>query len=320
MIPRQKLVISGSIAIDRIMGFDGKYSNLIKPDHIDVLSISVLLNDMVVARGGVAANIAYTLALLEEKAILMGSVGPDAAEYLQLLADSGIDVSYVKRSMFPTATFTVFTDAENNQVGGFYPGAMADDKERSLAQFKDEKILVVISPDDPDTMDFLVTQCIVYNLPFLYDCGQQVTNSSGESLKKGVLGAEVLIVNEYELALLSEKIHMTIEEIKAHVPICITTLGEKGSVIEGARVAEPINIPIVSPTQIADPTGAGDAYRAGFLYGYVRRLNLKTCGQLGALTAAYALENKGTQEHSYSKNDFLDRYKDIFGELTDEGV
>lgn len=305
---KKDIVISGSIAIDRIMNFSNRYKDIIKPDKIHILSVSIFLDNLKNSHGGVGSNIAYSLALLGEKPTLIGSVGPDAKSYIEKLTKIGIDTKSVFFSKLPTASFNVITDLDNNQIGGFYPGAMYDSKKSSFKKFKDKDALFVISPDDPKLMNRLIDECQKYKLKMLYDFGQQVTNSSKEFLIKGIKTAEIVIANDYEMSVLSDKIKLTLNQIKKIVPICITTLGSKGSIIEGKNIKTPIKIKSVKPKKIIDPTGAGDAFRSGFIYGYLRNWDLKICGQLGSLLATYAVETQGTQEHRFSKNEFAKRF------------
>jgi len=311
---KTQLIISGSIAIDRIMNFSDHYKNLIKPDKIHVLSISVFLEKIKNTYGGNGANISYSLALLGEKPTLIGSVGPDAKDYIKKLDKAGVNIDSVFFSPLPTASFNVMTDLDDNQIGGFYPGAMYDSKHSSFKSWKDQDTFFIISPDDPKLMNRLVDECQKYKLRMFFDFGQQVSNSSAEFLKKGVLFAEVLIANDYEMSVLSEKIKLTQNEIKKIVPICITTLGAKGSLIEGKNVKKPIKINSAKPKAVIDPTGAGDAFRAGFLYGYIRGYDLHICGQMGSVTAAYAVETYGTQEHSFTKKEFIKRYNENYNQ------
>lgn len=291
------------------MNFAGSYKDLIKPDKIHVLSISVFLKKMADTHGGVAANIAYTLALLGEKPILLGSVGTDAKGYMRRLRAKGVNTRFVHESQLPTAAFNVITDVDDNQVGGFYPGAMFDSQSLSFVSWKGRNVFCVISPHDPTAMRRQVKECVRFNLPYFYDVGQQVSNLDGDDLAAGVKSAHLVIVNDYELAVLCEKAKINPSELKARVPVVITTLGKKGSVIEGKSVPKPIKIKSAKPTQVVDPTGAGDAYRAGFLYGFVRGFDLKVCGQMGAVAAVYAIEKHGTQEHVFTRGEFSKRYE-----------
>jgi adenosine kinase len=308
------IVLCGSIAIDRIMNFQGSYKDLIQPDKIHVLSLSVLIDQLTNSDGGTAANIAYSLSLLGEKPTLLSSIGPDGAPYLAKLSKLGIDTSHVHTSKLPTATFTVLTDRDDNQVGGFYPGAMSDSETATLASWQGKGAIVVISAHDPKAMKKQIEECQKYKLTLVYDIGQQVSNVPSEDLLEGIKTATILIVNDYELSLLAKRTNQTEADILKQVPVVITTLGSQGSRVEGRSVPTPISIGIIPHVTPLDPTGAGDSYRAGFLYGYRRNWDLKTSCQLGATVAAYAVETQGTQEHSFTKDSLAKRYQQAFNE------
>jgi adenosine kinase len=310
---KPSLIICGSVALDRIMNFSGSYKDLIQPDKLHVLSVSVLLEKMEETRGGVGANIAYNIAVLGEEPVLFDSVGSDAGDYIKDLAAGGVNTKYMHISHLPTASFNVMTDSDDNQVGGFYPGAMSDADSLSLKSWAGQDVLVCISAHDPGSMRRQVAECQQYGLPFVYDPGQQVSNSPAEDLKAGAEAADVLIVNDYELGVLCEKAGLSPEAIKAKTPIVITTLGKDGSVIEGAKLDAPVKIPAAKPAQVTDPTGAGDAYRSGFLYGYLRQWQLPACGRLGAVVASFAIEQHGTQAR-FSKEEVIKRYQETFNE------
>jgi adenosine kinase len=307
------IILCGSIAIDRVMNFEGSYKDLIKPDKIHVLSLSVFLKELQDTPGGVGANIAYSLALLGEKPILLGSVGKDAASYMEKLSSMGIVTSHLHYSERATASFNVITDQDDNQVGGFYPGAMFDSDALSFLPWKDDEAFFVISPHDPKAMKRQVQECKENNLRYFYDVGQQVSNISSEDIWEGVSSAELLIVNDYEFSIICDKTKKTAEEIKQIVPVVVITLGKEGSRIEGKNVQQSLMIQSAKVTDVIDPTGAGDAFRSGFLYGYVRGMDLHVCGQMGSVAAVYAVEKRGTQEHSYTKEQFIQRYSDNFG-------
>lgn len=312
------IIISGSIAIDRIMSFSGHYKDHIRPEKLDTLSISIFLNELTDAPGGVGANIAYSLALLGEAPVLLGAVGPDGLTYMERLAHHGVVIKHVHESKLPTASFNVITDDDQNQVGGFYPGAMFDSDELSFAPWKDESPLVVVSPHDPKAMRRQVAEAKEWGLQLCYDIGQQVSNLSGEEMTEGIQAAHILILNEYEMSVLSTKTGYSVDKIKATVPIVITTLGKEGSVIEGMDVPEAIHVGVVAPKQVADPTGAGDAFRAGFLYGFARKWPLKASAQLGAVCATYAIETLGTQGHTFDRKEVAIRYHAAFNEALPE--
>jgi adenosine kinase len=307
-------VISGSIAIDRIMSFAGQYRDHLQPDKLDSLSISLFLDQLHDSHGGVGANIAYSLALLGEEPHLLGSVGPDAALYLEKLARCGVNIKYIHESQLPTASFNVMTDSNQNQIGGFYPGAMFDSDSLTLEPWRESEAIIVVSPHDPKAMRRQVAQCRQWNLRLCYDVGQQVSNLSAGEMAEGVAAAEVLIMNDYEMSALAKKLGRSLADIKADVPVVVTTLGQEGSVIEGASVPAPIRVGVAAVQQVADPTGAGDAYRAGFLYGLARKGDLRTCARLGAVCAAYAVEQLGTQTHAFTLETVAQRFEATFKE------
>ncbi len=298
------------------MNFGGRYREHIRPDKLDSLSISIFLNELKDAYGGVGANIAYSLALLGDEPILLGSAGRDAVVYLEKLAKDGVNIKYVFESELPTASFNVITDTDQNQVGGFYPGAMFDSDALSFEPWKNHRPIVVVAPHDPKAMKRQVQECRDWGLRLMYDIGQQVSNLPGDEMREGVNAAEILILNDYELAVLSKKTNLDVNDIKNTVPIVVTTLGKKGSRIEGKKVPKAIEVGIAAPKQVADPTGAGDAYRSGFLYGYARDWPLKACAQLGAVCGTYAIETMGTQAHTFTAQDIAKRYKSVFKEET----
>ncbi len=310
---KAQIVVCGSIAIDRIMNFSGHYRELIESSKIEVLSVSVLVDSLDISQGGTGANIAYNLAALGEAPVLLGAVGADAADYLERLAKLGVDVSGVYQSRLATASFNVLTDSAGNQVGGFYPGAMSDAELLSFAPWAGKDALVCLSAHDPVAMRRMVAECAEKGLRLVYDPGQQVSNISGDDLRAGVEAAEVVIVNEYELSLLSKKTGLSEADLRATVPVLISTHGEHGSVIGGKEHSEPVKIASAKPANITDPTGAGDAYRAGFLYGYLRQWEPRKCGQLGSVVASFALEQHGTQAE-LSPADIARRYQENFNE------
>lgn len=294
------------------MNFNGSYADLIKPDKIHVLSLSVLVDNLTHSRGGVATNIAYNLALLGDHPIVLGSVGKDALAYINDLKKIGVNTDHIHQSHLPTATFTVLTDKNNNQVGGFYPGAMSDTKDLSLKSWEGTHTLAVVSANDPVLMSRLVSESHKYGLELIYDPSQQVSNCTGADLKAGVMAASILMVNDYELSVLCAKTGLTETQIKEIVPLIVTTLGKDGSILSGKSIATPIQIPVISGLNPIDPTGAGDAYRGGFLYGYSRGWEPVICAELGTVMASYTIELVGTQTHSPSKDEIITRYKKAF--------
>jgi adenosine kinase len=308
---KPSVVICGSIAIDRIMSFTGHYRELINPEKLHVLSLSMLLDNLKDSPGGIGANVAYSLAQLGEKPVLVGSVGHDAEAYIKSLDELGIDTSHVHFSELATASFNVFTDSDDNQVGGFFQGAMSDSETVSFAPWQGQNILAVICANNPEAMNRQVEECKQMNMRMVFDPGQQVTDNVVD-MAKGIANAEVVLVNEYELGILSLKTNQTPEELKKHIPVLITTFGKDGSIIEGSKLSEPLHIG-VAKTDPIDPTGAGDAYRAGFLYGYLRQWDLLKCGQLGATVASFIIEKHGTQQ-PFTRQSIIERYKQNFKE------
>lgn len=310
---KPQIIVSGSIAIDRIMTFKGHYRDLIEPAKLHVLSVSVLVESAETAEGGIGANITHNLAGLGEKPILLGSVGEDARDYVKDLESRGIDISHVHFSKLGTASFNVLNDVEGNQVGGFYPGAMSDADSLEFKPWSDQDALFWVAAHDPVAMRRQTDECLSGKLRLGYDPGQQVSNVSGDDLKAGIEAAEIVIINEYELEVVLSKTDYIVEDLKRKVPLFITTKGEKGSEIAGTRAKEPVSIDSVKPTKLVDPGGAGDAYRGGFLYGYLRQWDIKQCGQLGSVLASFVIEQMGPQI-KISPAAIMERYKSKFNE------
>jgi len=311
-----KIVCNGSIAYDYLMTFPGYFKEHIMPQHLDSISLSFLVDTMVKQRGGVAPNIAYTMALLGEKPYLMGTAGEDFEDYRQWLVSKGVDCAYVK--VIPgvfTASFFANTDLANNQISSFYTGAMAYAATYSLDVLTEKPDLMVISPNDPTGMDNYVKECRAKNIPYLYDPSQQIVRLSDEQLRRGVESAQSLFVNEYEFELIQKHTGLTSDQIRNSVEVLVVTMAEKGSMIYSK--GKEYVIPVVPVEQIVDPTGVGDAFRGGFLKGICMNADLQTCGQMGSVAAAYCLEQRGTQNHHYSPADFVTRYRKYFD---DQGV
>ncbi len=305
------IIITGSIAYDYLMSFPGYFKDQILPDKLDTISLSFLVDTMVKQRGGVAPNIAYTMALLGEKPKLMATVGDDFDEYRRWLEDRGIDTQNVRKveGKF-TASFFVNTDLSNNQIASFYTGAMADSASLSISDLNGEADYVVISPNDPTAMRKYVRECCDLKIPYLYDPSQQVARNPHEDLREGVECAAALFANEYEFELLQKHTGISAEKMIAGIPLVVVTLAEKGAAVysDGKK----FEIGIVPTDHIVDPTGVGDAFRGGFLRGYRLGLDSQICGQMGALAATYCLEQKGTQNHFYTAQEFIRRYRQHF--------
>jgi adenosine kinase len=317
------IVITGSIAYDYLMHFPGDFLDHVKPDRIQKLSLSFLVDDMIKQRGGCAPNIAYTLALLGERPLILGTAGEDFPEYGAWLESQGVDTSAIKvvPDVF-TASFFATTDEGLNQIASFYTGAMAYARTLSFHDLVQPVDLTIVSPNDPEAMDKYPRECRELGIPYVYDPSQQVVRADGELLRAGVQGADILIVNDYEYELLKDRTGMSDDDIRrAVVRAVIVTLGAEGAVIWAAtspggsdRDWEENRIKAAKPGTILDPTGVGDAFRGGLLKGLALGLPWTQCGRLGSVAAVYVLETKGPQAHSFSLQEFTARYIENFGE------
>ncbi|MBU1660040.1 MAG: carbohydrate kinase family protein [Chloroflexi bacterium] len=305
------IILTGSVAYDYLMTFPGLFRDHILPDKLDSISLSFLVDSMVRLRGGIAPNIAYTLALLGGKPRVMATVGEDFAEYRTFLENAGVDTTLM--TVVPgvyTASFFCNTDQSNAQIASFYPGAMGHAAQLSFHDLAEKPDLVLISPNDPAAMNKYVGECRELGIPYLYDPSQQIPRLSGEDLRKGVKGAESLFVNDYEFSLIQKHTGMRESEIVEGLRFMVVTHGQQGAAIYAE--GEEMSVPVVPPKHIADPTGVGDAFRGGFLTGYSHGLNLEICGKMGALSATYCLEAMGTQEHRFSVQEFITRFREHF--------
>jgi len=304
------VIITGSIAFDYLMSFPGRFAEHILPDQIEHLSVSFLVDEMQRLRGGTAPNIAYSLALLGERPRVMGTAGQDFGEYRAWLEQNGVDTSLIREEadLF-TASFFANTDQDGNQIASFYTGAMARARELSLRGLKAD--LVTISPNDPEAMVKYPAECRELGLPYLYDPSQQIIRLSGGDLRAGLEGCSLLVVNEYEFGMLREKTGLSEEAIHAApARACVVTLGA-----EGARIwagDDVYDIPIVPPERADDPTGVGDAFRAGLIKGLALDLPWDLAGRMGALAATYTLEQPGPQSHHYTLPQFVARFREHF--------
>ena len=308
------VVITGSIAFDYIMSFPGLFRDHILPDKLDTISLSFLVDSMRRERGGVAPNIAYNLSLLGERPRVMGTVGQDFSDYRVWLEEHNVDTSAILTLEDDfTASFFCSTDLDNNQIANFYTGAMS---KASLLSFKDRDTssidIVVISPNDPGAMVQYVRECRELGLPYMYDPSQQIIRLSGEELREGIEGATVLIVNEYEFGMIENKTGLSLGQITGLVETVIITQGEDGSLIISGD--DRYDIPVVRPRELAEPTGVGDGYRAGILKGFVHDYAWAISGRLGSLVAAYVLEQHGTQNHAFTPPEFVQRFREEFGD------
>jgi adenosine kinase len=304
-------VVTGSIAYDYLMSFPGKFTEHFLPEHMSRVSLSFLVDTMDKRRGGCAPNIAYTLALLGERPRLLATAGQDFGDYRRWLEAARVDTSLVKEvaDRF-TASFFCSTDVESNQIASFYTGAMANAGELSFRDVPDCG-LAIISPNDPGAMLQYSEECRVLGIPYIWDPGQQCARMSGDELREGLVGATIVISNDYELELIRQKTGLDEAGILAHSGALVVTRGEHGcSVLERNRQTD---VPAVPPHRLVDPTGVGDAFRGGFLKGMARGASYTVCAQIGSVAATYALEHLGGQSHAFTWPEFLERYELHFG-------
>jgi adenosine kinase len=308
-----RIIVTGSIAYDYVMVFPGHFQDHILPEKMHVLSVSFLVESMKRLRGGTAPNIAYNLALLGESPEVVGTVGEDFAEYRAWLESKGVNTQGIKviDGDF-TASCFINTDLRHNQITAFYPGAMSKASTLSLQGMGlSNEDLVLIAPNDPAAMAGHTEECTRLGIPYLYDPSMQAPRMTAAELETGFQGAKVLTGNDYEFGMMAEKLGITESQLRRRVPITVMTKGEAGALItvDGAEY----EIPPARPTAVVDPTGAGDAFRAGLVAGMARGFSWPVIGRLGALAGVYAIEQTGTQHHSYSITEFVDRYRANFG-------
>ena len=309
-----KLVVTGSIAFDYLMSFPGKFTEHLLPEHMHRVSLSFLVDSMDKRRGGCAPNIAYTLALLGERPVVMATAGQDFGDYRAWMEAAGIDTSHVR--VVPdrfTASFFCSTDQASNQIASFYTGAMANAGElsfRTVPGLKGDG-LVIISPNDPDAMVQYAQECSTLGIRYIWDPGQQCARMDGTQLGEGLTGAFMVIVNDYEFELLRQKTGMSEQAVQDEVEVLVITRGDQGcSVFAGGTRTD---VPAVPPVRIADPTGVGDAFRGGFMKGLATGASYEECARLGSVAATYALEHLGGTSHAYSLDEFNARYAAHYG-------
>ncbi len=308
-----KILVSGSIAFDRIMDFPGRFKEHIIPEKIHVLSVSFHMNSLKEKFGGTAGNIAYNLTLLKEEPIVLATAGNDFEAYKKWLEGKNISTKHIKIFDDFTASAHIMTDLDDNQITGFHPGAMKIASENSIEDIKKEfgdELFGIISAGNVDDMLYYAREYQRLNIPYIFDPAQQIPIIGMDQLKYAIQGAKIFIGNDYEIDLVLKKTRLTKEDILKKTEHVITTKGENGSVIETKEGAH--KIPAAKPKEMKDPTGAGDAYRAGLLKGLLGDYSLDQTGRIASLAAIYPIEHYGTQEHSYTSSEFIMRYKENF--------
>ena len=304
-------LICGSYAYDTIMVFPDRFKNHILPDKVHMLNVSFMVPDMRREFGGCAGNIAYNLKLLGGEPLPMGTVGNDFAQYAEWMDQCGITRKYLK-TIEDTYTGQAFitTDMDDNQITAFHPGAMNQAHEVKVRD-ADEISIGIVSPDGRDGMIQHAQQFAEATVPFIFDPGQGMPMFNGDELMQFVDLATWVTVNDYEAQLLQERTGRELEELAGEVEALIVTLGAEGSRIY--RDNERIDIPPAKVDMVNDPTGCGDAYRAGLLYGLEKGYDWETTGRIAALMGAIKIESHGTQNHHFTKDEFNKRYQDNFG-------
>jgi adenosine kinase len=310
-----RIAVTGSIAMDHLMRFSGQFADSLVTERLDRVSLSFLVEDLQIRRGGIAPNICFGLAALGLDPLLVGSVGEDFGDYRAWLERHGVHTWPVRVSETQhTARFIVTTDSVNAQIGSFYTGAMAEARQIELQPIAERAgglDLVVISPNDPEAMLRHTEECRSRGFNFVADPSQQMAWLDGPQIKRLIDGATYLFTNDYEDCLITQKTGWSHEEIVERVDVRVITKGTKGSTVEIAGEPQ-VDIPIAHETSRVDPTGVGDAYRAGFLAGLAWEVSLERCAQLGSLLASYVIEVVGTQEYRFGDT-FLARFEDAYG-------
>lgn len=314
-----RIVITGSLAFDLIMDFPGKFTEHIDPSKLHILNVSFLVDSLKKERGGNSANIAYTLSLLGMETAILSNAGDDFDSYARFLVENKINIDDINIvAGDSTATAIIMTDQSDNQISAFYPGAMRQNINLSLKNIKTKADFVVITPDLPEAMVKFATESKELKTPYLFDPGMQLPRLSDSQLRSGIKGADILIGNDYEMGVIKKRLFLTELDLLSEVKVLITTLGEKGSIIQTKN--QEYTVASVKPDEVLDPTGAGDGYRAGFLTGYLSGLNLKTCGQMGSVASCYAIEKYGTTNHKFSIDNFRKRYEQNYIEKLDDKI
>ena len=305
------ILLTGSVAYDYLMTFPGLFKEQILPERLASISLSFLVDSMSKQRGGVAPNIAYSMALLGERPKVMATVGEDFGDYRVWLESKGVDTTLMKvvPGLF-TASFFATTDQASAQIASFYPGAMGVASTQSLKDLTSKPDLVIVSPNAPDAMMKFPAECRELGIKYLYDPSQQVLRLEGSELARDMEGAYFLFCNDYEFGLISKKTGWSLDQILDHVQVLVITRGKDGADLYMG--GESVHIPTVPEDESVDPTGVGDAFRGGFLAGYSHGFDWKLCGEIGSLAAVYCLEQRGPQSHTYTREEFVKRFRKHF--------
>ena len=312
-----KIGVAGSVGRDHLMTFPGKFTDSLVAGSLEKVSLSFLVDGLDIRRGGCAANIAFGMGVLGLNPVLIAAVGKDWEDYEAWLTRHGVDTSHVLVSeTLHTALYMVTTDTELNQIASFFPGAMSEARDIELQPIMDKAgkfDLLVISPDDPEAMLRHSEIAREQGIRYAADPSQQMARMDGEDIKKLIEGAAYLFMNEYELALACQKTGWSDSEILDRVEVRIVTLGSEGAKVE-EKGKPTIKVGIAKEIGKVDPTGVGDSFRSGFIAGLAWGLGHERCAQLGSMLATYVIETKGTQEYRFTREEFLSRFQEAFGE------
>lgn len=302
------IIVSGSLAYDRIMDFPGYFSDHILPEKIHVLNVCFQINDMKEKFGGTAGNIAYTLTLMGEKPGISATIGQDDHKYIEWLKNNGISFDNIKTiEDEPTACAYITTDKADNQITGFHPGAMKYSSSLEFDNFNPKETIVIVSPGNLEDMVNYPRLCKARGIDYIFDPGQSIPMLQSEDLIQAIDGCRILISNDYELDLIMNKTGLRKEALLERTRTIIVTLGELGSQISTPNGE--INIPAAKAKIVRDPTGAGDSYRGGVISGLVRGKDIEESARMGSVCASFAVECYGTQEYTFSPEEFNERLK-----------
>jgi adenosine kinase len=321
------LIVTGTIGFDHILNFDGRFGDHILPDKIHKINISFTTRGIKKEFGGTAGNQTYSLALLGERPFLFTTVGSDFGEYEKHLQRVGVNTDYVEKVNKPCAVGFVMTDRDDNQIWAYGSGSAWDIGRFSLKHFLKKtqraplsQLFIVLAPQNENAMIAWTRECKKLGIRYSFDPAFYIPGMKEKEIEGAIAGAELVFGNDYEIALLSSKLKVQMSKLQLklkNLKVIITTFGPKGSMVSyrnNERKIEKIRIKAAKPKKVVDPTGAGDAYRAGFIVGYLRGKDLETCGCMGSVAASFAIERYGTIKHSFTIGEFEERYREAYSE------